>query len=57
MSYLRCLCLLAHGGVQHILCCALVCVSSSCAPSVASFSGLAIIDCPFGHLQRLFNGV
>ena len=52
MSYLRCLCLLGHGGVQHILCCALDCVSSS----VASFPGLAIFDCPFGNLHRLFNG-
>ena len=24
MSYLRCLCLFAHSGVQHILCCAFV---------------------------------
>ena len=35
--------LFAHSGVQHILCCALLCLSSSCVPYVASFSGLSIL--------------
>jgi len=51
MSYLRYLCLIAYSGVQHILRFALYFVSFllvSCAPNVASFSGLSILDCPFG---------
>ena len=39
MSYL---CLFVC-GVQHILCCVFVCLSSSCVPYVASFSGLFIV--------------
>ena len=31
--------LFAHSGIQHILCCVFVFVSSSCVPYVASFSG------------------
>jgi len=42
MSYLRYLCLLAHSGVQHILCCVFGCFSSFCVPYVASFSGFLI---------------
>ena len=44
--------LLAHSGVQHILCCVvfLFCFSSSCIPYVTSFSGLPVCDCPFGIL-------
>ena len=30
-------------------------LSSSCVPNVASFSGLSILDCPFGFLSRLFT--
>jgi hypothetical protein len=26
----------------------------SCVSNVASFSGLSILDCPFGIFQRLF---
>ena len=48
MSYLRYLCLLAYSGVQHILFCFVF--LSSCAPNVASFSGLSIFDCPFGNI-------
>jgi len=33
----------------------LFCFSSSCVPYVVSFSGLSILDCPFGILQRLFT--
>ena len=51
MSYLRYLYLLAHSGVHHILCCVfLFCLSSSCVPCVASFSGFPIFDCHFGVL-------
>ena len=32
----------------------LFCLYSSCASSVASFSGLFIPDCSFGFLKRLF---
>ena len=55
MSYLRYLCLLAHSGVQHILCCAFVFVFvclhlMSCVSSVASFNWLSFLNCPFGFL-------
>jgi hypothetical protein len=50
MIYLRYLCLFAHSGVQHILCCVLFSFLLPCAPYVASFSGLSIFDCPFGIL-------
>ena len=50
MLYLRYLCLFVYSGVQHILCCVFVCFSFSHIPDVASFSGLSIIDCPFGFL-------
>ena len=39
MSYLRYLCLFAHSGVQHILCC----FPSSCVPYDVSFSGLSFL--------------
>ena len=43
MSYLCYLCLLAHSGVQHILCCVfLFCLSSSVYPCVA-----VSLKCPF----------
>ena len=45
-------------GVQHILCCSFCFVYlpliMSCVLNVASFSGLFILDCPFGFLYRLF---
>ena len=41
----KCLCF-AHTGVQHILCCVLFSLSSSCVPFVASFSGLSILIAP-----------
>jgi len=52
MSYLRYMCLFAYSSVQHILWCVYVmfCLSPSCVPYVASFSGLSIFDCPFGIL-------
>jgi len=42
--------LFANSGVQHILC-----FSSFYVPYVASFSGLSILDCPFGILSRLLD--
>ena len=39
VSYLRSLCLLAHSGVHHIMCCVFVLVFFPCVPYVASFSG------------------
>jgi hypothetical protein len=56
VSCLRYLCLFAHSGVHHILCCVvfLFCFSSSCVPYVASFSGLYFLDCSFDFLESLF---
>jgi hypothetical protein len=51
MSYLRYLCLFAYSAVQHTLRCVFcfVCLRLvSCVPNLASFSGLPILDCPFG---------
>jgi hypothetical protein len=50
ISYLRYLCLLAYCGIQRILSCFLFVFLRL----VASFSGLTIVDCSFGILQRLF---
>ena len=47
MFYLRYLCLFAHGGVHHILCCVYVLFF---VVYVASFSGLSIFDYLFGIL-------
>jgi hypothetical protein len=43
VSYFRDLCLFAHSGVQHILCCGFF-LSSSCVTYVAGFSGLSLFD-------------
>ena len=63
LIYVICVCLrivvclrLVYGGAQHILCCAFfffffgfVCLCLViCVPSVASSSGLSILECPFG---------
>jgi hypothetical protein len=49
MSYIR-VCL--HIVMSITYCVVfLLCLSSSCAPYVASFSGLSIFDCPFGILN------
>jgi hypothetical protein len=49
-AYLHYLCLMTYSGVQHILCCIfLFCVSSSCVPYVASFSGLSIFVLPLRY--------
>ena len=50
MSYLRYLCLFFYSGVQHLLCCVLVCLSSLCLLYVASFAWLSIFNCLFGIL-------
>ena len=50
MSYLRYFCLFAYSGVQHLLCFFLCLRLVSCVPNVASFSGMSILDCPFGFL-------
>jgi hypothetical protein len=50
VSSLRYLYLFAHGGIQYICVVFLFCLSSSCVPYVASFSGLSFFDCPFGFL-------
>jgi hypothetical protein len=42
--------LLAHSGVQHILCCVFVWFSSFCEHYVISFPGLPFLDCPIGIL-------
>jgi len=47
MSYLRYLCLLAYSAVQHIV---LGFVFLRLVFCVLSFSGLSILDCPFGIL-------
>jgi hypothetical protein len=39
MSYLRCLCLFAHSGVQHILRCVFLPIGCSMLP--------VSLDCPF----------
>ena len=47
MSYLGCLYLFAHNGVQQILCC----VFRRIVYPMSRFSGLSIFDdCPFGIL-------
>ena len=53
MFYLCYLCLFAYDGVQHILSCvfSFACLRLvSYVPNGASFSGLSILDCPFGFL-------
>ena len=51
MSYLHYFCLFDNSGVQHILCCGFF----SCAPYVASFSGLPFFYSLFDILKRLFG--
>ena len=46
-----CLCIVVSSTYCVVF---LLCLSSSCVPYVASFSGLYIFDCPFGILYRLF---
>jgi hypothetical protein len=45
--------LVAHSGVQHThYVVFLFCISSSCVPYVANFSGLFRLYCPFSFQQR-----
>jgi len=58
VSYLGYLCMFAHVGVRHILCCVFVLFCSSCVPYVASFAGFFFfLDCHFGILYRLFSNM
>ena len=42
--------------LYSLMCCVfLFCLSSSCVPFVASFSGLSILDYPFDFLKRIFH--
>ena len=50
MPYLGCLALFAYSGVQHILCCVLVCFSSSYVSYVS-------LDCPFFIAPSVFSNV
>ena len=56
MSYWRYLCLFAYGGVKHILYYVFV-LSYFVLSYVASFSGLSIVNFPFGILWRLVSPV
>jgi hypothetical protein len=50
MSYLRylvCLRIVVSNSYSVVF---LFCLSLSCVPYVTSFSGLSIVDCPFGIL-------
>ena len=53
------LCCVLFFFVLCTLCCQFLCVvfclSSSCVPYVASFSGLSIFDCPFDNLKRVLR--
>ena len=54
LIYLICVCL--RIVVSKTYCVVfLFCLSSSCLPYVARFSGLSIFDCPFGILSHLFT--
>jgi hypothetical protein len=60
VSYLRSLWLFTYGGVQRIFAhlisflysvfCFVCLRLGSCVPNAGSFSGLSILDCPFGFL-------
>ena len=53
MSYLRYLCLFAHSGVQHILCCVfcLVCLRLMCP----SLNALLSILLNYAELYRIYD--
>jgi hypothetical protein len=57
MSHLRYLCLFAHSGVQHMLCCIFCFVYLrlvSCVPNVPNISGLPILDCLFEDFSNVY---
>jgi hypothetical protein len=49
-SYLRYLCLFAHNGVQHILCCVFVLFFFILCTLCCQFLWIVLFDCPFGIL-------
>jgi hypothetical protein len=51
MPYLHYLCLFAHSGVQHILCCVFVCFSSSCVPYVGMSHSFLFLNKGLIHAQ------
>jgi len=63
LSYFFVACILCLSCLIYIICvCLHIVVSNtycvvflSCVPNVASFSGLSILDCPFGLLWHLFQ--
>ena len=57
MSYLRYLCLLAHSGVQHILCCVatLFCCSLSCVSYVADFFWIVHLWLPLRYSSNVYS--
>jgi hypothetical protein len=54
MSYLRYVCLLAHSGVQHILC-RVFALLFFVLCTLCCFSRLSIFDFHFGIIQRLLK--
>ena len=47
---------LVYDGIQHLLYCVswFICFRlMSCVPNIASFSGLSILDCPFGSSNNI----
>jgi hypothetical protein len=53
MSYLRCMCLFAHSGVQHILCCVFCFGFLRLVCPMLSVS----LDCPFFLVTSVFANV
>jgi len=53
MSYLRCLCLFAHSGVQHILCCVFVLFFFRLVYPMLPFS----LDCPVLNSPSVFSNI
>ena len=54
-SFVFVLCLV-YDGIQHVLYCVswFICFRlMSCVPNIASFSGLSILDCPFGSSNNI----
>ena len=57
LSYLRYLCLFAHSGVQHILCCVFDLFYRPGYPMLPVSLGSPFLMGPFGILQRLFKQI
>jgi hypothetical protein len=56
MSYLRYLCVIAHSGVQHILCCVFALFFFVLCILCCQFLWIIHLYCLFGILFRLFEG-